>query len=233
MAGISAYLFETGREFHTHRHIHGHIIIALEKEFFFRFQNKFSVICPGEIGFIPPDTEHTYRCTGRAIVLNIPAEMVKGADLEYLTRNCVRKISRKTEPIIKLIQYEIVGNRPSSESLRYLFYYLYDKLAEEVELPTVDYIREHYGGDLTVQELAEIENYNVSYYTYLFQKQMGCVPREYIRRVRIEKAKEILLFTRNRVIDVAIQVGYSNPSAFIRVFRESTGMTPMQYRQSR
>ena len=49
--------------------------------------------------------------------------------------------------------------------------------------------------------------------------------------VRMEKAKEILQTTRYRIIDVAMQVGYTNASSFTRVFRETTGMTPNQYRR--
>ena len=49
--------------------------------------------------------------------------------------------------------------------------------------------------------------------------------------VRIEKAKEILATTRYRIIDVAMQVGYSNSSSFTRAFHAMEGITPNQYRR--
>ena len=231
MAGISVYTFNTNQNVQTHRHSHGHIIITLENEFYFRFFDADHYVSPKEIAFIPPDVEHDYSCSGRALTLNIPAEMVKAVDLVFLTEHCVREISEELQPLISLIKQEVRTNGPQNDSLRYLFYYLYDKLVDDNQMRAVRYIREHYAEDISIAGLAEMENYNPSYFAALFKQEVGYIPSDYIRMVRMEKAKEILQTTRYRIIDVAMQVGYTNASSFTRMFRETTGMTPNQFRR--
>ena len=124
MAAISVYTFNTNQNVQTHRHSHGHIIITLENEFYFRFFDADHYVGTKEIGFIPPDVEHDYSCSGRALTLNIPAEMVKAVDLVFLTEHCVREISEELQPLISLIKQEVRTNGPQNDSLRYLFYYL-------------------------------------------------------------------------------------------------------------
>ena len=57
------------------------------------------------------------------------------------------------------------------------------------------------------------------------------MPSEYLQGLRIEKAKEILNTTHYRVLDVALQVGYSNCSSFVRAFKAVAGVTPHEYRR--
>ena len=61
--------------------------------------------------------------------------------------------------------------------------------------PSIRYLSEHYDLPITVNQLAEMENYNVTYYNDWFKQQTGCSPSLYLRRIRIERAKELLLKT--------------------------------------
>ena len=231
MSVISSLRFHQPGEIRTHSHPHGHIILPLTQYFYIRFNNKEYYLTPEQIGFVPPGVVHDYGCPGEALTLNIPAEMIKSADLVFLTENCVRRIDDRLAPLISLIRQEAADPAVSSDSLRYLFYFLYDKLVERGRSSTLQYMEEHYASDISIRELAAMENYNISYYTEWFKKTVGCLPSEYLRKVRIEKAKEILATTRYRIIDVAMQVGYMNSSSFTRAFREVEGITPNQYRK--
>ena len=232
MAFISSYTFNAHEGLQKHQHSHGHIIIVLTQTFYMRFLNREFVLTPRLIGFIPPDLPHEFGCSGQALTLNIPAEMIKSTDLLFLTENCTLEINEKLEPLISLIKQEVEGSRAHSNSLRYLFYYLYDKFVEQYRMPSLQYMHENYAEELSIAKLAALENYNVSYYASWFKKRTGCSPSDYLKMVRIEKAKEILTTTRYRIIDVAMQVGYSNSSSFTRTFREVVGMTPNQYRHA-
>lgn len=231
MAVISSFHYHYPGELRSHAHPHAHILLPLEEPFYIRFENQEHLILPNQIGFVPPGVFHYYSCAGRAITLNIPAEMIKTPDLVYLTENSVRDIDEKLSPLIALIRQETEDEGQRTDSLRYLFYYLYDKLVEQGRLSSLKYMEENYASEITIRDLAALENYNVSYYTEWFKKNVGCLPSEYLRKIRIEKAKEILATTRYRIIDVALQVGYYNSSSFTRAFREVEGMTPNQYRQ--
>lgn len=231
MASISSYTFTSPDNSRCHVHDHAHIILVLSKTFYVKFCGKEYHVTPRQIGFIPPGVCHQYGCSGQALTLNIPAEMIKSTDLMFLTDNCILEIDEKLEPLVSLIKEEIRQNPEGNDSIRYLFYYLYDKFVEHHRLPSLKYMEEHYADDLSIAELAAMENYNVSYYTDWFKKKIGCIPSEYLKMVRMEKAQEILTTTRYRVIDVAMQVGYDNSSSFIRTFKSVTGLTPSQYRR--
>lgn len=232
MAFISSYTFNAHEGLQTHSHSHAHIIIVLSQTFYVKFSGQEHTLTPRVIGFVPPGVVHEYGCTGTALTLNIPSEMIKATDLLSLTENCVLEITEKLEPLVSLIKQEVEENARHSDSLRYLFYYLYDKLVEQYRLPSLQYMHENYADDINITQLAALENYNVSYYTCWFRKKVGCIPSDYLKMVRIEKAKEILSTTRYRIIDVAMQVGYNNSSSFTRAFRTVVGITPNQYRKN-
>lgn len=81
-----------------------------------------------------------------------------------------------------------------------------------------------------VGNLAEIENYNATYYSDWFKQQTGVSPSMYLRSIRISRAKELLEDTNYTVMDIAVMVGYSSNSTFTRAFRSIVGMTPKEYR---
>ena len=100
--------------------------------------------------------------------------------------------------------------------------------------PSIRYLSEHYDLPITVNQLAEMENYNVTYYNDWFKQQTGCSPSLYLRRIRIERAKELLLKTHYSMMDIAIMVGYSSNSTLpgfsqhygndAQTFREANGI---------
>ena len=70
--------------------------------------------------------------------------------------------------------------------------------------------------------------YNVS---RLFKKEKGFNFADFITRVRLDRAKKLLLDPDYTVVRIATEVGYQDASYFCRVFRQSMGMMPNQYRQ--
>ena len=70
------------------------------------------------------------------------------------------------------------------------------------------------------------------YLSRVFTEFMNCSVYEYLTNYRINKAKELLLInSRRKVQDIASDVGYSDASHFIVMFRKLTGMTPAQFRK--
>lgn len=227
---ISSYTIERSEAALTHTHPHAHIILPVQETFLIQFGNHSYEVTPRQFAFVPPGVSHTYHCKGLSITLNIPAEMVKPVDLALLTENSVVDIDEKLELLVDLIKREVQDPESSKESLRYLFYYLYDRFVERHRMPSLRYIHANYAGPVSIAKLAGIEGYSTPYYTEWFKKKVGCMPSEYLQALRIEKAKEILTTTHYRVLDVALQVGYSNSSSFVRAFKAVAGTTPDEYR---
>jgi len=95
----------------------------------------------------------------------------------------------------------------------------------------VQYIRENYWKDLNMAMAANHVSLNYAYFGQLFKEYTGESFVSYLRRVRIEKAKELLVHTDAKVYEIARRVGFENVKHFNRVFKELEGITALEYRQ--
>ncbi|WP_010492680.1 helix-turn-helix domain-containing protein [Paenibacillus elgii] len=94
-----------------------------------------------------------------------------------------------------------------------------------------DYIRENYRSDHTLAEVSERFGMSVSYFSVQIKKYTGYSFVNYLNRVRIEKAKELLLQPNLKIYEVAGEVGYDTLQYFNKVFKQAVHMTPGEYRR--
>jgi two-component system response regulator YesN len=97
----------------------------------------------------------------------------------------------------------------------------------------IAYIQAHYDKDLTMAVVSNHVSLNYSYFSERFKEYTGESFTNYVKKVRIGKAKELLAQTNDRVYEISRKVGFDNPKQFNRVFRESEGITAMEFRQKR
>jgi two-component system, response regulator YesN len=83
---------------------------------------------------------------------------------------------------------------------------------------------------ITLEEVAEHLHLNPSYFSRLFKKETGETFIEYVTRMKIERAKELLDQTGQSVGKICELLGYDNQSYFIKIFKVHTGVTPVEYR---
>lgn len=65
----------------------------------------------------------------------------------------------------------------------------------------------------------------------IVQRSAGCSATQFVRKMRVNRAKELLAETDSPVTDVALAVGFSDPAYFSRYFRASVGMPPREFRR--
>ncbi|MDF2713896.1 MAG: AraC family transcriptional regulator [Paenibacillus sp.] len=104
-------------------------------------------------------------------------------------------------------------------------------LARRAIVRSLDYIKNHYAEPLEREELADIASMSVSYFSIMFKRVAGCTPTQYITKIRLDKAKQLLQCSELRVAEVAREVGFQDPLYFTRVFRNHAGMSPCDYRK--
>ncbi|MET9338894.1 AraC family transcriptional regulator [Nonomuraea sp. NPDC003804] len=93
----------------------------------------------------------------------------------------------------------------------------------------LEYIDAHLAEVLTVGRLAEVFHYNPTYFITYFAQLFGVSPNQYIRQLRVERVKQALIHTEQRIEEIAGAVGWE--AAYLsRVFRQVTSLTPTQYR---
>ncbi len=95
-----------------------------------------------------------------------------------------------------------------------------------------DHIRRNLRTDITLDGIAEAVHLSRYYICYLFKKQTGITPFQYLLELRIAEAKRLLSATDEAVNAIAERVGFNNTNYFNRVFRVSVGLTPTEYRSN-
>ncbi|WP_129597218.1 helix-turn-helix domain-containing protein [Anaerophilus nitritogenes] len=83
----------------------------------------------------------------------------------------------------------------------------------------------------SVKELAMILNTSIYKLQKWFKDSTGDTVYEYIKKVRIEKAKYLLENTQMSILQITNEIGYENPSKFAKLFKNYYDMTPLQYRK--
>jgi AraC family transcriptional regulator len=86
--------------------------------------------------------------------------------------------------------------------------------------------------DFSLAHLAQVAELSEYHFSRMFKRATGLSPSQYFIRLRMNRARQLLLETDRSVIDIGLEVGYSSPSHFSQVFRREIGVTPSDYRQA-
>lgn len=84
--------------------------------------------------------------------------------------------------------------------------------------------------DLTIEEMAGVACLSPFYFQRLFARLVGRPAGEYARLRKLARASELLSVTNMRILDIALQLGFSDHANFTRAFREAYGLSPEEYR---
>ncbi|WKY44887.1 PocR ligand-binding domain-containing protein [Eubacteriaceae bacterium ES2] len=97
--------------------------------------------------------------------------------------------------------------------------------------PALTYIEKNYQENITLQKVAEIANVSSYYFSRLFKKELGVNFSIYLKQRKIAKGKELLIKTSFPIENIATKLGYYEAGYFTKVFKQSEGMTPSEYRK--
>jgi AraC-like DNA-binding protein/ligand-binding sensor protein len=105
---------------------------------------------------------------------------------------------------------------------------------ENAESPVIkrakEFIIENQTEDLSLDQVARAVNTSTFHFCKMFKKATGLNFTEYVSRVRIEKARNLLLNQNLRISEIAYEVGFQSLTHFNRVFKKITGQSPTDYR---
>ncbi|OMH38266.1 AraC family transcriptional regulator [Motiliproteus sp. MSK22-1] len=96
----------------------------------------------------------------------------------------------------------------------------------------VNYIFEHYDRELTLEEVANHMSMGTTYFSKYFKRASGHRFIEFVNRLRVHKACELLAHGEDPITEICFQVGFNNISNFNRRFINLKGMTPREYRRT-
>lgn len=95
-----------------------------------------------------------------------------------------------------------------------------------------EYIDSNYCQNIKITMFSEKYFFSTEYLTRLFRKKYGYTIYEYVLKLRMERAKELLEDEDNKIIDIAERLGYTDNHYFSKAFRTCYSISPSQYRKN-
>ena len=104
--------------------------------------------------------------------------------------------------------------------------------APEFMTDLLKYMHSSYDKKITLEQLSQLSGFSKPHLIRLFNKYVGCSPKEYIIRLRVDRSKRLLEETTLPTSTICSMVGIDDSSYFCALFKKRTGYTPYQYRLS-
>lgn len=95
---------------------------------------------------------------------------------------------------------------------------------------TCSYIESNYDKRIGLEEIAEDLKISKFHLSRIFKSAMDMTVIDYLTKIRMEKAKELLALTKESVKIIAFRTGFSDPNYFSLTFRKYSGLSPLQFR---
>lgn len=166
----------------------------------------------------------------------------KGIEKLYLSYKEALCVLQEEEKNMKVVHYEDLDEEKKNPD-----YYSAEKLKEKTVLEpsgkegsvdspkqiipkAMQYIREKYNEDITLEEVASFVLVSPYYFSKLFKEFTGKNYVDYITEYRVQKAKEMIKKGELSIKEICFEVGYNDPNYFSRVFKKVEGVTPSEYK---
>ncbi|WP_239617699.1 helix-turn-helix transcriptional regulator [Cohnella mopanensis] len=95
----------------------------------------------------------------------------------------------------------------------------------------VNFIEENYAGKLLLSTIAESENLSLTYMSHFFKENLNTTFQQYLNQIRFEKAKQLIVQTNMKLIDICLECGFSDARYLNNLFLKHFGCTPKQYKE--
>lgn len=96
---------------------------------------------------------------------------------------------------------------------------------------TIEYIENSLQAELSLENIARFAGFSKFHYHRIFHKEVGVTVSEYIRYRRIANAANMLLYTDEKIIDIALYYRFETQESFTRSFKRYYDLPPGQYRK--
>lgn len=133
------------------------------------------------------------------------------------------KVRNALSELVVLLQNNLpaINPRPSDKSIRD---------GERIKL-MLQFIHEYYGNELNTTNIAKSASISESECLRCFRSTIGTTPIQYVRQYRLQQVCQLLTSTQEKIADIAARCGFQDISYFTKIFRETKGMVPSEYRK--
>lgn len=158
------------------------------------------------------------------------------ADCEEMTSCFYKMVSHSNETVADALFLHSCADR-----ILYALLWLSQTRLLRLPVPTAqinalsaakDYINHHYSEKLSLDMLSKRIALSPVYFHKLFKNYYGLTPAEYLLKIRLSAAKQLLITTNASAAEIAAECGFSSQSYFNYSFKKQTGVSPIKYRKT-
>ncbi len=103
------------------------------------------------------------------------------------------------------------------------------EISQRLDL-AVDFMHSGYSRRITLAEIARAAHLSPHHFLRLFKSLHGRTPLQYLTRLRLDRARDLLAGSSRSVLEVCLDVGFESPTSFSLLFRRHFGMSPTEFR---
>lgn len=188
-------------------------------------ENLIGYLRTGEVLMQTPTQRHLARVARQLVQLGVKVDAKELRAAYFQTRTIS---SNQYESVLQLLR--IFAQHLAIVANQVVF------RTEHAEPPSMtrarEFIAQNSGEDLSLADVAKAVHMSTFYFCKQFKKATGLSFTSYLGRVRIEKAKQMLLNPHARISEVAFECGFQSLTHFNRVFRKLVGESPSAYREA-
>jgi AraC-like DNA-binding protein len=213
-----------------------------------RFYHLFD--CVPELSFFAKDRDGVLLAANKHLValygFDSEEAFIGHTDFELLPRRLAEKYRRddlsimeRREPATKIVElflkYPILSS--SNEVLGIMgiiqdYHQYRESFPDEQDInKALDHIHDHYRGKIAITDLAAMCQLSLRQFERKFKNHFNLSPTQYIMKMRIHEACDLLCNGSRPIGDIAFALGFYDQSSFTVQFKKTMSMTPMQYRK--
>lgn len=220
------------------------LALKIEGSTIYKCNNKEYISDCHTLLIISKNTNYTWYCEklGKCIMIEFDADF----DNQLFDFYPIQLNIQNEQEIAKL--FTIMANIWNSKKKNYilkcksLFYEIISKAMTNFEdiyvpkymiksiEPAMKYMLSNYDDiDISNESLAKLCGISVVYFRKLFYKIYKVAPFKYLKKIRLDKAKELLIGDFSSISDIATLVGFSSVYTFSKTFKKEIGVAPTEY----
>lgn len=96
----------------------------------------------------------------------------------------------------------------------------------------IDFIEKNSEKKIVLSDLSKLSNLSPNHFHRIFTQTMGMTPNTYITKVKLNRAKELLIRTDLQISEISVQCGFENIPYFSFLFKKQTNLSPGEFRKS-
>lgn len=150
---------------------------------------------------------------------------------ESLTINACEKDIIKADTLVGMHEIIYKGESPNAKKINDIIRNDNVNNTNAYVEKIKEYIDDNYSRNITLDEIADEMHMNPAAFSRFFKNNIGEKFVEYLNRIRVEKAKQMIIMSGDNINELYEKCGYMSKAHFFKNFRYYTGMTPMEYRK--